>query len=156
MKIRVITVGKTDSGWLKEGLSTFFERLKRYLKIEWLEIEFQSNAKKSKSEVMQLEAVKILASIKSNDYVVLLDEKGKQYSSEEFAIWLNRKFVSIQEDIVFVIGGPYGFHDSVKARSSEKLALSEMTFTHQMVRIFFAEQLYRAMTILKNEPYHHS
>ncbi|MBK9320724.1 MAG: 23S rRNA (pseudouridine(1915)-N(3))-methyltransferase RlmH [Bacteroidetes bacterium] len=105
---------------------------------------------------MQLEAVKILASIKSNDYVVLLDEKGKQYSSEEFAIWLNRKFVSIQEDIVFVIGGPYGFHDSVKARSSEKLALSEMTFTHQMVRIFFAEQLYRAMTILKNEPYHHS
>ncbi|MBK9400931.1 MAG: 23S rRNA (pseudouridine(1915)-N(3))-methyltransferase RlmH [Bacteroidetes bacterium] len=156
MKIRIIAIGKTDSGWLKEGLTTYLERVKRYLKIEWLEIELNSNTKKGKVEVMILEAGKILACIKSSDYVVLLDEKGKQYRSEEFAAWLNKKFISVQEDIVFVIGGPYGFHDSVKARSSEQLSLSEMTYTHQMIRLFFTEQLYRAMTILKNEPYHHS
>lgn len=156
MKIKIIAVYKTDSDWVREGLAVYLGRLKRYLKVEMLEIEIQSNAKRSKQEILSEEAGKILNSIRPSDYVVLLDEKGGNYSSQSFAIWLNKKFVSVQGDIVFIIGGPYGFHESVIARTSEKLSLSEMTFTHQMIRVFFTEQLYRAMTILKNEPYHHA
>ncbi len=121
-----------------------------------LEIDVPLNVKRSKQEILSEEAGRIINGIRPSDYVVLLDEKGENYSSQSFAVWLNKKFVSVQGDIVFIIGGPYGFHESVIARSSEKLSLSEMTFTHQMIRVFFTEQLYRAMTILKNEPYHHA
>lgn len=155
LKINIIVINKTDSSWLREGIEIYMERLKRYLKVEMKEIEIHSQSKKSKEDVLAEEASKMMNLIKSSDYVVLLDENGKTFSSEGFATWLNKKFVSVHGDIVFIIGGPYGFHASVKARSSELLSLSAMTFTHQMVRLIFSEQLYRAMTILKNEPYHH-
>lgn len=155
MKIKLIVVYKTDSDWVKEGLNIYLNRLKKYLKVELKEIEVASISKKSRPEVLIEEAVKILKATKPSDYIVLLDEKGTEHSSHSLAAWLNKKFISVQGDIVFIVGGPFGFHESVISRSSEKLSLSQLTFTHQMIRVFFVEQLYRAMTILKNEPYHH-
>ena len=141
---------------MKEGLTEYKSRLKRYLSIEFIELEMGSSAKRKVQEILDEESVKILSFVKSSDHLILLDEHGANLSSEGFANWLNKKFVSIQGDLIFVVGGAYGFHSDLKERANEQLALSSMTFTHQMVRVIFAEQLYRAMTILKNEPYHHS
>ena len=94
--------------------------------------------------------------IKPADFVVLLDDKGIMLTSEEMAAWLNKKFSGLSADLIFIVGGPYGFSDNLKKRANEKISLSKMTFTHQMVRLIFLEQLYRSLTILKNEPYHHS
>ncbi len=139
-----------------EGLTEYKNRLKRYLVVEFIEVVLNSSNKKKPKDVLEEEKVKIFSQIKAGDYLVLLDENGIVYSSEEFSKWLNKKFVSIQGDLIFVVGGAYGFHDELKERSNEQISLSKMTFTHQMVRVVFTEQLYRAMTILKNEPYHHS
>lgn len=149
-------VGKTNNGWVKEGISEYLNRLSNYIPFEVKDLEINSVKNKSKESLMMEEGKKILAAIKPGDYVVLLDEGGKLYNSEDFAVWVNKKFAGISNDLVFVIGGAYGFHDEVKVRSNEKLSMSPMTFTHQMIRLIFVEQLYRAMTILKNEPYHHS
>ncbi len=156
MKIKVLFVNKTVGSWVKEGLTEYKSRLKRYLSIDFIELEMGSSAKRKVQEIIDEESVKILSYVKSSDHLVLLDENGANLSSEEFAKWLNKKFVSIQGDLIFVVGGAYGFHSDLKERANEQLSLSKMTFTHQMVRVIFAEQLYRAMTILKNEPYHHS
>ncbi len=156
MKIKILFVNKTVGSWVKEGLSEYKSRLKRYLSVEFIELEMGSSAKRKVQEVVEEESTKILSYVKSGDHLVLLDENGSNLSSEGFANWLNKKFVSIQGDLIFVVGGAYGFHSDLKERANEQLALSSMTFTHQMVRVIFAEQLYRAMTILKNEPYHHS
>ena len=156
MKIKILFVNKTVGSWVKEGLTEYKSRLKRYLSIEFIELEMGSSAKRKVQEIVDEESTKILSYVKSNDHLVLLDENGAHFSSEEFAKWLNKKFVSIQGDLIFVVGGAYGFHSNLKERANEQLSLSSMTFTHQMVRVIFAEQLYRAMTILKNEPYHHS
>ena len=156
MKIKILFVNKTVGSWVKEGLAEYKSRLKRYLSVEFIELEMGSSAKRKVQEIVDEEYTKILSYVKSSDYLVLLDENGSNLSSEGFANWLNKKFVSIQGDLIFVVGGAYGFHSDLKERANEQLALSSMTFTHQMVRVIFAEQLYRAMTILKNEPYHHS
>ncbi|MBK7965275.1 MAG: 23S rRNA (pseudouridine(1915)-N(3))-methyltransferase RlmH [Bacteroidetes bacterium] len=156
MKIKTIFINKTLPGWVMEGLSEYKRRLKRYLAVEFIEVVLNSSPKKNAKDVLDEEKVKILMHIKTSDYLVLLDEKGTEFSSEDFSKWLNKKFVSIQGDLIFVVGGAYGFHDELKERANEQIALSKMTFTHQMVRVVFTEQLYRAMTILKNEPYHHS
>ena len=156
MKIKILFVNKTVGSWVKEGLSEYKSRLKRYLSVEFIELEMGSSAKRKVQEVVEEESTKILSYVKSGDHLVLLDENGSNLSSEGFANWLNKKFVSIQGDLIFVVGGAYGFHSDLKERANEQLSLSSMTFTHQMVRVIFAEQLYRAMTILKNEPYHHS
>ena len=156
MKIKILFVNKTVGSWVKEGLAEYKSRLKRYLSVEFIELEMGSSAKRKVQEIVDEEYTKILSYVKSSDYLVLLDENGSNLSSEGFANWLNKKFVSIQGDLIFVIGGAYGFHSNLKERANEQLSLSSMTFTHQMVRVIFAEQLYRAMTILKNEPYHHS
>ncbi len=156
MKIKVLFVNKTIGSWVKEGLSEYKSRLKRYLTIDFIELEMGSSAKRKIQDILDEESVKILSFVKASDHLVLLDEKGVSLSSEEFAKWLNKKFVSIQGDLIFVVGGAYGFDSDLKTRANEQLSLSSMTFTHQMVRVIFAEQLYRAMTILKNEPYHHS
>ena len=156
MKIKILFVNKTVGSWVKEGLSEYKSRLKRYLSVEFIELEMGSSAKRKVQEVVEEESTKILSYVKSGDHLVLLDENGSNLSSEGFANRLNKKFVSIQGDLIFVVGGAYGFHSDLKERANEQLALSSMTFTHQMVRVIFAEQLYRAMTILKNEPYHHS
>jgi 23S rRNA (pseudouridine1915-N3)-methyltransferase len=155
MKVRLLTVNKTDKGWVKEGADEFVSRLKKYLQFEMRDLEVSRTAAKSKQKSLEEESLKILGQLKPGDFLVLLDEKGKQFTSVGFSVWLNKKFVGINGDLVFVVGGPFGFGESVRARADEIISLSEMTFTHQMVRVFFIEQLYRAMTILKNEPYHH-
>jgi 23S rRNA (pseudouridine1915-N3)-methyltransferase len=156
LKVKVLFVNKTVGSWVKEGLSEYKSRLKRYLSVDFIELEISASVKRKMQEILDDESTKILSHVKSNDHLVLLDENGANLSSEDFAKWLNKKFVSIQGDLIFVVGGAYGFHSNLKERANEKLSLSSMTFTHQMVRVIFAEQLYRAMTILKNEPYHHS
>lgn len=109
----------------------------------------------SEKEQKTEEGNMILKTLQSSDYIVLLDDKGKQYSSVELARFMEKKMHSVPKRLVFVIGGPYGFSSEIYERANEKLSLSKLTFTHQMVRVVFAEQLYRAMTILNNEPYHH-
>jgi 23S rRNA (pseudouridine1915-N3)-methyltransferase len=151
-----LQVGKTNGGWVKDGISEYLARLSNYIPFEVKDLEINSLKFKAKDLLMLEESKKILGAIKPGDYVVLLDEGGKLYNSEDFAVWVNKKFAGISNDLVFVIGGAYGFHDDVKTRSNEKISMSPMTFTHQMIRLIFVEQLYRAMTILKNEPYHHS
>lgn len=156
MKVRFLVVGKTDESYIRNGLEEYESRVKRYLSFETVEIPGLKNALHlSKQEWKAREAARILPLLTSSDIVVLLDEKGKEMTSVEFSAFLNQKFSSGAKNLVFVIGGPYGFDDAVKKRAGFKLSLSRMTFSHQMVRLFFLEQLYRALTILRNESYHH-
>ncbi len=155
MKICLLTVGKTDTGWVREGLETYSSRLGRYVRFSVKEIPELKNASSlSKAQVKDKEGSLILASIGPKDMVILLDEHGKEYTSVEFAKEVER-FTASGKNIVFVIGGAYGFSDEVYNRSDGKVSLSKMTFPHQMVRTVFTEQLYRAFTIIKGEPYHH-
>lgn len=155
MKICLLTVGKTDTGWVREGLETYTSRLGRYVRFSVKEIPELKNASSlSKAQVKDKEGSLILASIGPKDMVILLDEHGKEYTSVEFAKEVER-FTTSGKNIVFVIGGAYGFSDEVYNRSDGKVSLSKMTFPHQMVRTVFTEQLYRAFTIIKGEPYHH-
>lgn len=156
MKIKILQVNKTASGWISEAVSEYTKRLSNYIPLEIKDIDVQSKKINSKDVQLGLESSKLLAQIRPSDYVVLLDENGKTFTSESFAVWMNKKFSGISADLIFIIGGAYGFHESIKKRANEEIALSSMTFTHQMVRVIFLEQLYRALTILKNEPYHHS
>lgn len=155
MRICLLTVGKTDAGWVREGLETYSSRLSRYVPFSVNEIPELKNASSlSKAQVKEKEGELILSRVTAKDTVILLDEKGKEYSSSEFAKEVE-KLISCGKNIVFVIGGAFGFSDAVYARSDGKVSLSRMTFTHQMVRAIFVEQLYRAFTIIKGEPYHH-
>ena len=155
MRICLLTVGKTDAGWVREGLETYSSRLSRYVTFSVSEIPELKNASAlSKAQVKEKEGELILSRVTPRDTVILLDEKGKEYSSSEFAKEIS-KLTASGKNIVFVIGGPYGFSEPVYARCDGKVSLSRMTFTHQMVRTIFVEQLYRAFTIIKGEPYHH-
>lgn len=156
MKIKFIQLYRTEDSWLKTGLKLYSERLVRYISFENLELEVPAAKGKGREQAQLAEAERVLGQLKPSDYVVLLDENGKSFSSEEFAVWMNKKFIGITGDLIFVVGGAYGFHETLRQRSKESISLSSMTFTHQMVRLIFVEQLYRAMTILRNEPYHHS
>jgi 23S rRNA (pseudouridine1915-N3)-methyltransferase len=156
LKIKFIQIAKTDGAWLITGISVYTERLNRYISFESKEIEAISVKGKTKEGILIAEADKIISMLKPTDYVVLLDETGQLFNSVDFAGWMNKKFTSVGGDIVFLVGGAYGFHQTIRNRAKESVALSQMTFTHQMVRLIFVEQLYRAMTILRNEPYHHS
>jgi|SRR5690554_3323265 len=156
MKIKLIYVGKTGKSFLTDGEKEYTKRVKHYLPFEALELPDVKNAKKrSQDEIKRLEAVAILEKIKPNDFVVLLDEKGAEYTSVGFSDFIQKQFNSGHQGLVFVIGGAYGFSEEVYNRGNHQLALSKLTFSHQMVRMFFIEQLYRSLTILKNEPYHH-
>lgn len=156
MKIRLICVGKTERSYLKEGESEYLKRLKHYCSFEKIEIPELKNAKKLSEDQIKLEEGKlILAKLESSEQLILLDENGKSFDSVEFSKFLQKKFNQGGKSIVFVVGGAYGFSDEMYTRSNEKISLSEMTFSHQMVRLFFIEQVYRALTILKGEPYHH-
>jgi 23S rRNA (pseudouridine1915-N3)-methyltransferase len=156
MQIRLIAVGKTDNGAIQSLLEEYSKRLGFYIKFE---LEFIPDLKNSKnlSEASQKEkeGELILKKVQTSDELVLLDEQGKQYSSVDFSDYLQKKMNAGLKQLTFVIGGPYGFSEEVYQRANGKIALSKMTFSHQMVRVFFVEQLYRAFTILKNEPYHH-
>lgn len=156
MKITLLTVGKTDRDWVRQGLDIYVSRLKHYIPFVLNEIpELKNVSALSKDQIKQKEGELILKNIRPNDDVILLDEHGKEYSSVQLAKILQDKISYECKDIVFVIGGAYGFSDAVYARANSKLSLSKMTFSHQMVRTIFAEQLYRAFTIMKGEPYHH-
>lgn len=156
MKTKLIYVGKTGKSFLTEGEKEYTKRVKRYTPFETIELPDVKNAKKrTEQEIKSIEAEAILKKIKPSDYVVLLDEKGSEYTSVQFASYIQKQFNSGSQGLVFVIGGPYGFSNEVYQRANDQLALSKLTFSHQMVRMFFIEQLYRGLTILKNEPYHH-
>ncbi len=156
MKIALLTVGKTDRDWVKQGLDIYMARLKHYIPFSINEIpELKNVSALSRDQIKMREGELILKNIKSTDDVILLDEHGKQYSSVEFATLLQNKINYEGKDIVFVIGGAYGFSEAVYKRANSKISLSRMTFSHQMVRAIFAEQIYRAFTIMKGEPYHH-
>ena len=155
MRITLLTVGKTDISWVKEGLQMYASRLVHYVPFIISEIpELKNVSALSHDQIKLREGQSILSNIKPSDDVILLDEHGKAFRSIEFASFIEKKLVA-GRDLVFVVGGAYGFSKEVYDRADGKISLSEMTFSHQMVRTVFAEQLYRAFTILKGEPYHH-
>ena len=156
MKIRLITVGATDVKWVREGLELYLSRLSHYVPFALEEIpELKNVSSLTREQIKEKEGEGILKRIKPADEVILLDERGRELRSVELAGLLRDKMARGGRDLVFVIGGAYGFSDAVYARSESMLSLSRMTFSHQMVRTIFAEQLYRAFTIIKGEPYHH-
>lgn len=156
MKICLLVIGKTDATYIREGIGEYEKRLKRYLPFEMKVLPDIKNAKSlTESLQKEKEGELILEQLQPTDWVVVLDEKGKHHTSMEFSSYLSQKMLGGIKRLVFVVGGPYGFADSVYQRANEKIALSKMTFSHQMVRLIFVEQIYRAMTILKGEPYHH-
>ena len=155
MRITLLTVGKTDISWVKEGLQMYASRLVHYVPFTISEIpELKNVSALSHDQIKLREGHSILSNVKPSDDVILLDEHGKTFRSIEFASFIEKKLVA-GRDLVFVVGGAYGFSKEVYDRADGKISLSEMTFSHQMVRTVFAEQLYRAFTILKGEPYHH-
>ena len=156
MKVALILVGKTVNKHFVELIDDYAGRVKHYIGFDILTIPELKNTKNlSNDQQKQQEGELILRQLRTADHVVLLDEHGKDYRSVEFATFMEQKMLSVSKRLVFVIGGPYGFSGDVYSRANEKLSLSKMTFSHQMVRLIFVEQLYRAMTIMRGEPYHH-
>jgi 23S rRNA (pseudouridine1915-N3)-methyltransferase len=156
MKIVLLAIGKTSEAYLKEGIDKFTKRLGHYIPFELRIIQDVKTSRGISSEKQkQMEGELILNNISSGDHVVLLDERGKQHTSREFANYLDRKMSIVPKNLYFIIGGPYGFSKEVYERANELISLSSMTFSHEMVRLFMTEQIYRAMTILRGEPYHH-
>lgn len=157
MKITLIYVGKTNQNFVKEGFEMYKKRIIHYTKFEEVVIEDIKNTKKIQTKKLKfLEGEKILKKISNTDFVILLDEKGKNFSSKNFSKWIENKMIQSTKHIVFIIGGAFGFSKEVYNRANLKLKLSDMTFSHQIIRIIFAEQLYRALTIIKGEKYHNS
>lgn len=155
MRIEAWYIGKTAEQYLKDGCSIFEKRIKRFLPFEVVVIPDVKNGKNAApAQLKQLEGEKILSKLGSDDFLVLLDEKGKQFTSREFASQLNRWTMLSHKRLIFLIGGAFGFSDKVYDRSNAKLSLSKMTFSHQMIRLFLLEQIYRGMAIQKNLPYH--
>lgn len=156
MTIKLITIGKTDNKQLTSLIDDYIKRLSYYIKFS-LDIIPDIKNSKNLSEVQQKqkEGELILKKISTTDTLILLDENGKQFDSVDFSSYLQKHMNSGIKQLVFVIGGPYGFSEAVYKKSNGKLSLSKMTFSHQMIRLFFIEQLYRGFTILRNEPYHH-
>lgn len=156
MKAVLILVGKTTGQHFPQLLDEYSDRIKHYIGFEVITIPELRNTKNLTEQQQKLqEGELILKQIQPGDHLVLLDEHGKEFRSVEFASWMERKQQTVSRRLVFVIGGPYGFSQAVYDKAAEKISLSKMTLSHQMVRVFFTEQLYRAMTIIKGEPYHH-
>lgn len=156
MKILLLTIGNTDKSYMREGIDDYVKRLSFYLPFEMKVIPDIKNRSTLSVEIQkEREGQLILNQVQPGDHLILLDERGVDFSSVDFSKWMEKKMVAGIRQLVFVIGGPYGFSKMVYERSDFKLSLSRLTFSHQMVRLIFLEQLYRAMTILKNEPYHH-
>ncbi|WP_290158619.1 23S rRNA (pseudouridine(1915)-N(3))-methyltransferase RlmH [uncultured Duncaniella sp.] len=156
MKIVIIAVGKTSTGYVACGVEEFLKRANRYVPTELIVIpDVKSSKALSEDAQKQQEGRSIIAALQPGDIVTLLDERGKELTSREFSLMIERRMVQGIKRLVFVIGGPYGFSNEVYERADSKLSLSRMTFTHEMVRLFFMEQIYRAMTIMRGEPYHH-
>ena len=157
MKVKFICIGRTGKDFLIAGENEYLKRLQHYISIERIEIPDIKNAKKlSIEQIKDQEGKEILAKVSSGEQIVLLDENGTIFSSVQFADFMQQKFNQGGKGIVFVVGGAYGFSEEVYKATVSKISLSKMTFSHQMIRMIFFEQLYRSMTILKGEPYHHS
>lgn len=156
MKITLLLIGKTEDDYITKGFATYEQRLKHYISFETIVIPALKNTKAlSIEQQKQKEGELVFKQIQTSDKLILLDENGKEYTSVAFSGFIQQQMNSGIKNVVFVVGGPYGFSDEIYKRANGKISLSKMTFSHQMVRLFFVEQLYRAMTILKNEPYHH-
>ncbi len=156
MQIKLLAIGKTDNKELKSLIDSYIKRLKHYVKFEMIILPDIKNVKHlSQTEQKKREGSLINSMVNPSDVLVLLDERGKQYDSKDFSLVLQKRMNSGIKNLIFVIGGPYGFDKAVYARANQELSLSKMTFSHQMIRLFFVEQLYRGFTILRNEPYHH-
>lgn len=151
-----MTVGKTDFGFLNEGIETYYKRICKYVVFDMASISDLKNTRNlSIDEIKLREGQNILKSIAPNDFLILLDERGKQMSSPDFAQYIQHLQMRNTKHLVFLCGGAYGFSADVYERANARLSLSLMTFSHQLVRVLFLEQLYRAFSILNNEPYHH-
>lgn len=156
MKITLLAIGKTNVKYLQEGIEQYIKRLSHYIPFEFKILpDVKTTKGLTQEKQKEMEGQMFLNCIQSGDIVVLLDEKGKEMTSREFSVFLDKKMVTVAKNLIFVIGGPYGFSQEMYNRANEKLSLSKMTFSHEMIRMFFIEQIYRAMTILKGEPYHH-
>lgn len=156
MKFFVIAIGRTANASIKSGIDNYLSRLAHYAQVETLAVaDIKETRNMTAAQQKTAEGERILRTIEPSDRVVLLDERGKQPSSTEFAALLQKRMASGLRRLVFVIGGPYGFSQAVYDRADAMLSLSRMTFNHEMVRLIFVEQLYRAFTILNHEPYHH-
>ena len=156
MNITLIQVGKTDASYIREGVEMYLKRINHYTKFDMLTVPDIKNARKLTREQHRNEEGKlILAQIQESDTVVLLDEAGHEFTSPGMAAWLQKRMNAGTKRLCFVIGGPFGFSPEVYARANDRLSLSRLTFSHQLVRLVFMEQLYRSFTILNNEPYHH-
>lgn len=155
MKITLITTGKTTFEYIKEGMAVYEKRLSRYMHFSRIEIPaLQGTSSLSPEEIRSREADMIIKKLHPGDRIVLLDEKGKRFTSVGWAAHLGHLADTGTKSLVFIIGGAYGFSDKIRNIADEMLSLSDMTFSHQIIRLFFEEQLYRAMTIIKGEPYH--
>ena len=156
MKISLLVVGKTVHSYLNQGIDEYTKRISRYCPFS---IQYIADAKTTKSllqeQQKQLEGDNIAAALDKSDYVVLLDEHGKEFTSVDFSTYIERKMQSVSKRLVFIIGGPYGFSKEIYGRANEKISLSKMTFPHDLIRLVFTEQLYRAFSIIHHEPYHH-
>lgn len=156
MKIQLMVIGKTSAAYLAGGIDDYVKRIGRYVPFELKTLpDVKVTRGTTADRQKEIEGVAMLAAMQPGDYVVLLDERGKEMTSREFSAFIDRKMVSLPKNLIFIIGGPYGFSQAVYDRANELLSLSRMTFSHEMARLFMVEQVYRAMTILRGEPYHH-
>lgn len=157
MKIELWAIGKTNEKYLEEGIAIYLKRLKHYLNFEFIIIsDVKQAGNLNATQLKNKESEMVFSRLKNEDFLILLDENGDAFTSQAFADFIEQKLQLSYKRIVFLIGGAYGFSEDLYARANGKLSLSKMTFSHQMVRLFFVEQLYRAMTILRNEPYHNN
>ncbi len=155
MKIVLVCLGTTNNHYLREGIADYIKRLKHYINFEIKEIIVSKNKKSlNKNIIINMESDLILSYLSQNDYVILLDEHGKGYNSKSFSKKIENFLLHAQKRLIFVVGGAFGFNDKLKTRANEMLSLSNMTFSHQIIRLFFLEQLYRSFTIINNHPYH--
>jgi 23S rRNA (pseudouridine1915-N3)-methyltransferase len=155
MKVLLIQTGKTDFQYVAEGSKIFSDRIEKYIPFETITVVAKKNKASDLLLIKNMEGKVILEKIQGGDVVVLLDEKGKEMGSKDFSTFMQNKMNAGIKRLVFVIGGAYGFSDDIYKRADDKISLSKMTFSHQIVRLLFLEQLYRSMTIIKGEPYHH-
>jgi 23S rRNA (pseudouridine1915-N3)-methyltransferase len=156
MKIALLQTGKTSERYLTEGTKIFEERIQKYSAFEIITIpDIKRTHKLPEGEQKIKEGEQILRFFRNDDYIVILDGKGKEFTTAEFSAWLEKKFMLQKKRIVFVVGGAWGLSDEVLKKADMRLSLSRLTFSHQMVRLLFLEQLYRAFTVIKGEPYHH-
>ncbi|MDR1121740.1 MAG: 23S rRNA (pseudouridine(1915)-N(3))-methyltransferase RlmH [Dysgonamonadaceae bacterium] len=156
MKVSLIVIGKTEVSYFAEAIEEYRKRLSHYIPFE-IEVvpELKNTKNLNEEQLKEREGACLLKQLQAGDYLILLDDKGKEYTSLQFAAYMEKKMHIVSRRLVFAVGGAYGFSQKVYATAQEKLSLSQMTFSHQMIRLVFTEQLYRAMTILHHEPYHH-